>query len=206
MMKTILFVSFFIASNFSLAQEEEQPVLKGVYTEINVLRDNHFIELLSIDSTRSNAIDSILTNPDSFNPSVLYVLSNVLFKEGKKDEAMFWFYTGQLRARNDANLCLDKTASQMVSQLNNLYGPDINKYAFQDIEKLKVTVKKVVEYVRGHTETYDHRWISLHGMGAFLSAKKSDAIIAPEKDWDSIKKKTIDDYYSGFEKAIKSME
>ena len=185
MIKSILFVNFFILANFCFSQEEGQPELKGEYTEINIERDNRFIELLSIDSTKKSAVDSILIDPESFNPSVLYVLSNVLFSQGKKDEAMFWFYTGQLRARNDANLCLDKTAGQAVSFLNNTFGLEINKYAFQDIEKLKTTVQKVVEYVRDHNETYDHRWISLHGMQVFLadSEEESKPIIEPEKNW-----------------------
>ena len=41
---------------------------------------------------------------------------------------------------------MDNSAKQAVAVLNNDYGPDINKYAFQDIDKLEKTVIKVVDF------------------------------------------------------------
>src|SRR6185312_4009701 len=54
-------------------------------------------------------VGSITNHSENFAPPVLYVLSSVLFEQGKKDEAVFWFYAGQLRGRIDANICADRS-------------------------------------------------------------------------------------------------
>jgi hypothetical protein len=177
---------------------------KGAYKEIDVAKDNSAIEILSSKKRKQKqeTVDAVLSNPHSYNPPVLYALSKELFQQGKKDDASFWFYVAQLRARYDANLCLDNSAKQAVAVLNNAYGPEINKYAFQDMDKLRKMVEKVVEFVRLNEETYDHRWINLHGMGAVMAGlgdeKKGTELSRPKDQWEAIKKKTVDDYYNGF--------
>jgi hypothetical protein len=94
-----------------------------------------------------------------------------------------------------------------VSVLNGEYGPDINKYAFQDLEKLEKTVTNVLDFVRTNEEDYDHRWINLHGMGAFISGAGGKSNIRelsqPKDKWAEIKRKTIEDYYNGFIEYVK---
>jgi len=103
---------------------------------------------------------------------------------------------------------MDKSAKQAVSILNSDYGPDINKYAFQDIDKLEIIVKKIVDFVRANEENYDQRWINLHGMDAVLASMDDNAekkeLSQPKDKWAEIKKKNIDDYYSGFIEYVKS--
>jgi hypothetical protein len=132
----------------------------------------------------------------------------VLYNQDKRVEAAFWFYTAQLRARYDANLCLDNTAKEVVYILNSEYGPNINKYALQNINSLEETVKKVVEFVRNNDENYDHRWINLHGLDAVeagLSNESANEELSQPKDkWTEIKKNTVDDYYNGFIEYVKN--
>ena len=137
------------------AQTKEIKV-KGIFKEIDVYRHNETIEILNGKNKKSKkqAIDSVLNNPNYYNPPVIYALSKELFNQNEKDEAMYWFYVAQLRARYDANLCMDKSAKQAVSVLNNEYGPEINKYAFQDIDKLEKTVNKVVEFISKNEENF----------------------------------------------------
>lgn len=131
-----------------------------------------------------------------------------MFRLGDKDDAAFWFYVGQLRARYDAERCRDNSAKQAVPALNQEYGGAINKYTFQDINKLSETVQRAVAYVRGHPENYDHRWINLHGMRAMQSGLSGEAddqpMSAPESEWPAIKKQTIDDYYADFQEFVLS--
>jgi len=107
-----------------------------------------------------------------------------------------------VRARYDANLCLDNSAKQAVSILNSEYGPAINKYALQNIDTLEKTVTGVVDFVRTNEEDYDHRWINLHGMGAVMSGLGNGTgdrdLTQPKEKWADIKKKTVDDYFNGF--------
>jgi len=183
---------------------------KGVFKEIDVTRHNTAIlTLLGKDEKlKQPTIDSILINPHYYNPGVIYALSKVLFNQGEKDEATFWFYVAQLRARYDANLCMDNSAKQTATAMNNMFGPDINKYSFQDIIKLETTINKVVEFVRTNDENYDHRWINLSGMWAMQAALGNETemreLSQPKDTWAGIKKKTIDDYYDGFMKLVKS--
>ena len=189
------------------AQTSKEVKRKGIYKEIDVQKHNELIEKLSSENNelQQQAINTILETPNDYNPPVLYALSKVLFNQDKKDDATYWFYVAQLRARYDANLCMDNSAKQGVSILNNQYGPEINKYAFQDIDKLEKTVTKVTDFVRNNKENYDHRWLNLHGMDAILNKKGKD-LSQPKDKWEEIKTKTIDDYYNGFIEYVKSQK
>lgn len=190
------------------AQTIKEHKLKpeGIYKTIDVEKHNKIISILNGKNTKSRqeAVDSILKNPNIYIPPVLYALSKELFNQGKKDEAAFWFYTAQLRARYDANLCLDETAKGGLSILNDSYGPEINKYAFKNIDKLKGIVTNVVTFVKNNDENYDHRWINLHGMDAIMN-KKTEELSQPQDKWHEIKAKTIDDYYTGFTNYLKTI-
>ncbi len=185
---------------------------KGILKEIDVARHNTAIETLNGENKelKQQTVESILKNPSYYNPPVIYALSRELYYQDKKDDAMYWFYVAQLRTRYDSNLCMDNSAKQAVSILNNNYGPNINKYAFLDIDKLEKTVTKVVDFVMTNEENYDHRWINLHGMDAVLSGMDANAekkeLIQPKEKWTEIKKKTVDDYYNGFIEYVKSQK
>lgn len=212
MKKIILLLTIvFGLSTLSFAQTETKEIKpKGVFKEIDIARHNEAIEILNGKNKKlkQQTVDSILKNPNFYNPPVIYALSRELFNQDKKDDAMYWFYVAQLRARYDANLCKDNSAKQAVSVLNGEYGPDINKYAFQDIDKLEKTITKVVDFVRTNEENYDHRWINLHGMDAVLSGMDDNTqkkeLSQPKDKWTEIKKKTLDDYYNGFIEYVKS--
>ncbi len=195
----------------SKAQENKiEP--KGIYKEIVVEKSNKFVEILKGEniSSKTQIVDSIIKKPNDYNPTVLYALSKELYDNNKKDEATYWFYLAQLRARYDANLCLDNSAKQAVSILNNEYGPNINKYAFQNIDFLEKTVKKVIDFAKNNDENYDHRWLNLHGMDAVLASMDEKAekkeLSKPKKEWKKIKQKTIEDYSNGFTEYLKSLK
>ncbi len=156
---------------------------------------------------KQRVIAQIREHPENFAPPVFYVLSEVLFQLGDKDEAAFWFYAGQLRARFDANRCTDISARQAVSVLNDRFGVAINSHTFQDIPKLKALIPRVVEWDRRTPHQYDHRWINLHGMDAIISAQGGESeatrFSAPAEEWGKIAEKTRQDYLSGFEQAMK---
>ncbi len=212
MKKIILLLAITLGlTTLSNAQTKEiKPT--GVFKEIDIARHNEAIAILKGNNKqlKQQTVDSILNNPHYFNPTVLYVLSRELFNQGQKEDAMFWFYVAQLRARYDANLCMENSAKQIVAVLNGEYGPDINKYAFKDIEKLEKTVIKVVAFVRENEENYDHRWVNLHGMDAMISgmgnSTENKELSQPKDKWTAIKKETVDEYYNGFIEYVKGMK
>lgn len=186
---------------------------KGEYAKIDVRLTKETMEILAkapaAAAERQKAIEKIKASPDKYAPPVFYALSQALFQEGKKDAAVFWFYTGQLRARFDANRCADGSARQAVAVLNNQYGTPIDQYTSQDIPKLEALVPRVVKWDRKTPHHYDHRWINLHGMGAMLKGlgannpdSKSDPLSLPKEQWSEISEKTRADYLAGFKEAM----
>ena len=134
-------------------------------------------------------------------------MSAALFQDGQKDEACFWFYAGQLRARFDANRCPDETAAGAVGVLTEAFGPQINQYAFRNKAKLEKTVLRVIEWDRKTPHSYDHRWIDSHGMDAVLGAigveeGKPAATKRGKGQWEKIAEKTRCDYLEGFDDAL----
>jgi hypothetical protein len=212
MKKIILLIIIQLLSITTSKAQENKIEPKGIYKEIDVEKSNKIVEILKSENINSKIqiVDSIIKKPNDYNPTVLYALSKELYDNNKKDEATYWYYLAQLRARYDANLCLDNSAKQAVSILNNEYGPNINKYAFQNIDFLEKTVKKVVDFAKNNDENYDHRWLNLHGMDAVLASMDEKAekkeLSKPKKEWKKIKQKTIEDYFNGFTEYLKSVK
>lgn len=175
----------------------------GDYQDIDVRLEFDTIQSLgtSKGKTRLQIITAITNKPENFTPPVLYVLSNVLFDEGRKDEAMFWFYAGQLRGTIDANICADKSAKAAIDVLNQNFGPPINQYAFRNISTLTNTVERVISWEEKTPYAYDRRWINLHGMGAFTE-NTNEPLSVPKEQWEAIRKKTRDEYRSEFYQAL----
>jgi hypothetical protein len=63
-------------------------------------------------------------------------------------------------------------------------------------------VERVVEWDRATPHDYDHRWINLHGMGAFTGAT---ALSRPAAQWPAIAEETRGGYLRGLEEALRGM-
>ena len=210
-MKKYLFaLILLVGQSFQSYSQTQTKVISSSIATKDIEKSNKMLELLGNKNKKKKqaAIDSVLANPNSFNPTVTYLLSNIVLEQDKKNEAMFWFYLSQVRARVDANICKDNTAKQAVSILNMTYGPAINKIAFLNLDTLKVIIEKVVAFTKLNEETYDRRWINLHGMDAVISGldkdSKQNQTSEPFDKWADIKKTTVESYYNDFIKyAIK---
>ncbi len=76
------------------------------------------------------------------HPAEYYKRAGELFKEGKKDDAVFVFYLGQLRFRTHllAKPGGDPTGDPAIfTSLSEVIGKPINQYAFGDIPTLART-------------------------------------------------------------------
>lgn len=84
------------------------------------------------------------------HPAEYLLLAASLMKAGRSDEAVFWYYAGQLRYRyyyaaNRERLEGSEDAS-LVSALLQSVGPVINAYAFADLSKLRTTIDEVIRW------------------------------------------------------------
>ncbi|SDG64429.1 hypothetical protein [Pelagibacterium luteolum] len=98
-------------------------------------------DAMSVGELRSVVTDS--------HPSGYYVLASKLYDEGERDEAVFWFYAGQLRYRT--HLACNPELTQdgdgaLFSALSEVIGSEINAYAFGDIDTLIQTIDAVVAW------------------------------------------------------------
>lgn len=102
------------------------------------------------------------------HPATYYILAQKLFESGKKDEAVFWFYAGQLRYRFHlmANPNLEPSGDPaLFASLSEVIGRPINEYAFGDLKALDATLDKVLtwdeETANGFTSTKAHKaeWV-----------------------------------------------
>lgn len=85
----------------------------------------------------------------SIHPAGLYLLAIRLFKEGKKDDAVFWYYVGQLRFRFHlmAHPKLDKSGDPaLFSSLQYVVGRPINEYAGGDPDFWVRSIRKARDW------------------------------------------------------------
>jgi hypothetical protein len=89
------------------------------------------------------------------HPAAYYVLAAKLFEAGQKDEAVFWFYTGQIRYRCHlaANPDLDPSGDPaLFGALSAQVGEPLNVYAFGDVPKLAATITRALDWDAAHTD------------------------------------------------------
>jgi len=93
-----------------------------------------------------DAAEEILGNPGSLKePLGMFPPAAALFRHGKKDDAVFWFYAAQLRTRYQ--LVFEKgDRGQLLAAMMMTTGVQINNYAFQDVEKLSRVFEQVLEW------------------------------------------------------------
>ena len=91
--------------------------------------------------------DELKTGIEQRHPAAYYVLAGKLFRDGARDEAVFWFYAGQLRYRFHlaANPKLPPSGDPaLFASLSQVLGAPINEYAFGDLSQLTATIDKVL--------------------------------------------------------------
>lgn len=201
---------------------------RGEFAKIDMSRIKMAISALQSKdpAQRAAQIAEIEAHSERYAPPIFYYLSSILFREGKKEKAAFWFYAGQLRGRYDANRCADATARGEIDILNMEFGQPINVYMMQkeNLDKLEQTIEKVLAWDKQTPHDYDQRWINLHGMGAMMeslevakdkgsavgfgqeqSGDKPAMMSLPEDQWPQILQATRDKYMQGFAQTMKKL-
>lgn len=170
--------------------------IRADYQAVRILQGNDSV-------SRSSLIQEIKSHPGRYTPAVLYVLAQQVFATGNRGEAMYWYYSAQLRTRYDVNRCLDNTAGAVLRALNQAYGGPIEQYARQNIPTFRQIVAEAVRFENNTAHRYDPRWINLHGMRVAravtaaqqgMSLNEPVAMTRPEEQWEAIHRQTIEDF------------
>lgn len=186
--------------------------LIGIFSEIDVKQQTETIVLLLSDNEKvqRETIATIKKHPNNYNPQVLYTLSGLLFQQGRKQEASFWYYVAQLSGMYDANICMDPSAKRAIRDLDRNYGFGIKEYGLQDLDELEKMVNKSIAFFRSNTANYDQRWINLRGKwvteSKYNEQVKSWELSQPKEKWKAIKEDTINTYYEGFMEYLKNQK
>ena len=75
-----------------------------------------------------------------------------LFKQGQRDEAVFWYHLGQLRFRAYVKAHPDLEPSGAPALLMATMGPPLNQYAYGDIPALNRTIDRVLAWDDSHPD------------------------------------------------------
>jgi hypothetical protein len=105
-------------------------------------------------------LDDLVKDVEHQHPAAMFILAKRLFDAGKRGEAVFWFYEGQLRWH-----ALIRTADPGGQPLLNgeqdhfdvLFsdvGPEINQFAFGDIAALRKTIDRVLDWDAAHPDDF----------------------------------------------------
>ena len=116
---------------------------------------------------------------DQRHPENYLLLAKNHFERGEKDEAVFWFYVGQLRYR--AYLAthpkLDPTGEPAIySVLFRSLSPPINQYAFGDIPKLIATIDRVLAWDAANEDAFAPKGPERDQVRAGLVKRKLEVI------------------------------
>jgi hypothetical protein len=90
------------------------------------------------------AVAEVLAGADRADPLSLMLAAARHFELGAPDEAVLWFYAGQLRARYAPELAGDK--SQLVTISSVTLGEAINMHAMRDVLKMLETIARAMEW------------------------------------------------------------
>lgn len=103
----------------------------------------------------------------SSHPSSYYFYAKRLFKAGRKDDAVFWFYAGQLRYRfhlSTPPALTNEEDRELMNNLNDMIGKMINEYAGGDPPGMAARIQDVLEWdtvtpnLFTSKETYSTAW------------------------------------------------
>ena len=127
---------------------------------ISALLALSFLQASAVDLS-SLSVDQLKNGIENQHPSAFYILAQKLFTAGQKDDAVFWFYAGQLRYRvyllvNNGKL--DPSGDPaLFASLSEEVGRSINEYAFGDIPELAKTIDAVIAWDQSHANALTPR-------------------------------------------------
>jgi hypothetical protein len=105
----------------------------------------------------TQTVAQLETGVEHKHPAVYTVIVKDLFERGHKDEAVFWFYLGQLRYRAylaaHPNLASDNDPELFQAFMSET-GPPLNEYAFGNIPALAATLTRVIAWDEAHPDDY----------------------------------------------------
>jgi Rap1a immunity proteins len=140
----------------------------GEYATIDTKPTIAMVRRLRFDATGDNSdlVAQITKTPGNYMPPVLFALAEWYYKRNQIEEAIFWLNAAALRGEFDAAICTDVSAKSAIIELAQQLPPELYKQEFADKDRFNRIVDRAIRWDETAPATYDHRWISLHGLNA----------------------------------------
>lgn len=109
------------------------------------------------DDLLAQSIEQLTTDIEHKHPVAALLLAKRLFERGRQEEAVFWFYLGQLRYRAYLKSHPELDASgdpALFASLMEVLGRPINVYAFGDIAGLASVIDRVIAWDASHADDF----------------------------------------------------
>lgn len=100
---------------------------------------------------RDEPIETLLQSVEHAHPIAMLLLAKRLYDLDRRDEAVFWFYVGQLRWRACMATC---GGGQAFARLHETIGPDLNQHAFRTLPAFQSMVESVLAWDASHHDDY----------------------------------------------------
>lgn len=197
--KFLFGLSFLIFGFSCWGQIEDRNTRDSLVAQVAENNRIFFTLIEGKEKAQQKITDTILKNPNNFIPPVLFAMSQVIFNDGKKKKALFWFLVAQIRAKYDANLSredLQHYAHKVISLYEDEFGQSIKKYAAQHVFQLEKVIRNAIRFIKENKSNYNHRWIFLDKNIPNIDLNKLQALTKPENEWGTIKAITVNNYYS----------
>jgi hypothetical protein len=175
----------------SASVPSELPSKTDVYAGIDTREAQRDIAVLTkgTDAEKDAVVARILARPGETPPPVFMLVSQRLHEKGDTAAAYRWFCFGLLRAQYDARRCADDTARQGVGIMTRNVAPEIKRHlGTLTPEAVQAFAQDILALDEATPYAYDHRWLNLHGMGAFTNSDGKKPLSLPEAEWPALRK------------------
>lgn len=140
-MKRVLMLAVVLAATSAQAER---------YKALPTAQDNAEMEQ-QLKPGSEVGLDAFLKSPQRHHWVAFYEAADQLFKQGRKDEALQWYYAGQIRARVAAGLDPDASRNNaMMVAMNEGIGTPIMDYAKADQENWGRQIDAALAWDKAH--------------------------------------------------------
>lgn len=144
----------------------------------------YLLDLLT-QKERYQVIEWMQNNPEKIAPFYYMYFADDIFANNK-DEAVFWYFIGRIRATEDVQMCQDKTASAQIG-VYPLLAPKTLQYMSKKNDKYHLqTIKKAIIWDEKHTRRVSPIWSCYHGLESFSQKPR----LQPIDNYEKIQKQT----------------
>ena len=134
----------------TIARPEELSELERACLEKHSGEDEAaLLECLGIVDARYAPVEEVEKAVSAMHPSQMYIFAARLFNEEQRpDDALFWFYAGQLRWRIQIACTPPAPGGEGAAfgAMQSMLGPQFNQYGAEDVDNWIGTIDRVLEW------------------------------------------------------------